>query len=141
MDFDKIFTALRNCITEPKCKDCPWEQCEQFNQKKVSIPLTLALDVLNLLKEQEHKDRMFHALEEDWKRLKEQESIEPKWTSVKERYPEKEGFYLVSADHGNYHPWIAEMRIFRGIKGFCNGAAMPCIGAWMPLPEPYKEGR
>ena len=52
MDFDKIFTALRNCITEPKCNDCPWEQCEQFNQKKVSIPVTLALDVLNLLKKQ-----------------------------------------------------------------------------------------
>lgn len=55
MDFDKIFTALRNCISEPKCKDCPWEQCEQFNQKKVSIPVTLALDVLNLLKEQDNE--------------------------------------------------------------------------------------
>ena len=49
----KVFDAFRNCITEPKCKDCPWEQCEQFNQKKVEIPFTLALDVLNLLKEQE----------------------------------------------------------------------------------------
>ena len=29
-----------------------------------------------LLKEQEHKDKMFHALEEDWKRLKEQEETE-----------------------------------------------------------------
>lgn len=54
-DRDKVFDAFRNCITEPKCKDCPWEQCEQFNQKKVSIPVTLALDVLNLLKEQEAK--------------------------------------------------------------------------------------
>lgn len=53
MDFDKVFTAFRNCISEPKCKDCPWEQCEQFNQKKVSVPVTLALDVLNLLKEHE----------------------------------------------------------------------------------------
>ena len=52
-DSEKVFDAFRNCITEPKCKDCPWEQCEQFNQKKVSIPATLALDVLNLLKEQE----------------------------------------------------------------------------------------
>ena len=60
-----------------------------------------------------------------------------KWISVKERYPDKEGFYLVSADHGNYLPWIAEMKIFGGVKGFCNGATMPCVGAWMPLPEPY----
>ena len=60
-----------------------------------------------------------------------------KWTSIKERYPDKEGFYLVSADHGNYLPWIAEMKIFGGVKGFCNGATMPCVGAWMPLPQPY----
>ena len=53
MDRKKVFDAFRNCITEPKCKDCPWEQCEQFNQKKVEIPVTLALDVINLLKEQE----------------------------------------------------------------------------------------
>jgi hypothetical protein len=31
-----------------------------------------------LLKEQEHKDRMFHALEEDWKMVvKEQEAVKP----------------------------------------------------------------
>lgn len=53
MDREKVFEAFRNCITEPKCRDCPWEQCEQFNQKKVEIPVTLALDVINLLKEQE----------------------------------------------------------------------------------------
>lgn len=62
-----------------------------------------------------------------------------KWISVKERYPEKEGFYLVSAESGNYHPWIAEMRIFHGLKGFCNGANMPVVGAWMPLPKPYVK--
>ena len=54
-DMEKVFDAFRNCITEPKCKDCPWEQCEQFNQKKVTIPVTLALDVLELLKEQDAK--------------------------------------------------------------------------------------
>jgi rubredoxin len=55
IDRDKVFDAFRNCITEPKCRDCPWEQCEQFNQKKVEIPVTLALDVIELLKEQEPK--------------------------------------------------------------------------------------
>lgn len=52
IDRDKVFDAFRNCITEPKCRDCPWEQCEQFNQKKTEIPITLALDVIELLKEQ-----------------------------------------------------------------------------------------
>ena len=70
-DKDKVFDAIRNCITEPKCRDCPWEDCERFDCKRVDVPLTLLLDTLKLLKEQEHKDKMFHALEEDWKRLKE----------------------------------------------------------------------
>ena len=45
------------------------------------VELSLATKILSLLKEQEHKDRMFHALEDDWKRLKEllkeQEAVEP----------------------------------------------------------------
>ena len=44
-------------------------------------------DALALLKEQEHKDKMFHALEEDWKRLKEllkeQEAVKPTWSRGK----------------------------------------------------------
>lgn len=68
MDFDKVFTAFRNCISEPKCKDCPWEQCEHFNQKEVSIPVTLALDVLNLLKEQEQIISEYNSIIEYWER-------------------------------------------------------------------------
>ena len=55
MDREKIFDALRNCITEPKCRDCPWEECERFDCKKANVPVNLLLDVLNLLKEQEPK--------------------------------------------------------------------------------------
>ena len=50
-NFEKVFDALRNCITEPKCRDCPWESCEEFHQTK-ELPLDLCLDILNLLKEQ-----------------------------------------------------------------------------------------
>lgn len=53
MDREKIFDALRNCITEPKCRDCPWEECERFDCKKANVPVNLLLDVLELLKEQE----------------------------------------------------------------------------------------
>lgn len=52
-DFDKVFSALRNCVTVPKCRDCPWEECERFDCKKVSVPVNLLLDALKLLKEQE----------------------------------------------------------------------------------------
>ena len=48
---DKVLDAFRNCISEPKCKDCPWEACEEFNNKKVSIPADLALAVDRMLVE------------------------------------------------------------------------------------------
>lgn len=50
IDPEKVFDAFRNCITEPKCRDCEGYGCESFH-KKVEIPATLALDTLNLLKE------------------------------------------------------------------------------------------
>lgn len=52
-DREKVFDAIRNCITEPKCRDCPWDECEKFDCKKVSVPVSLMLDALKLLKEQE----------------------------------------------------------------------------------------
>ena len=51
IDEDKLFEALRNCITEQKCMDCPWEECERFDCKKTEIPVLLGLDILELLKE------------------------------------------------------------------------------------------
>ena len=51
-DREKVFDAIRNCVTEPKCKDCPWEDCEKIGCKRVTVPVTLLLDTLNLLKEQ-----------------------------------------------------------------------------------------
>ena len=44
--------------------DCPYGN-------ENGCQLLLCSDALVLLKEQEHKDRMYHALEDDWKRLKE----------------------------------------------------------------------
>ena len=52
-DRKKVFDALRNCVTEPKCKDCPWEDCEKIGCKRTKVPVTLLLDTLNLLKEQQ----------------------------------------------------------------------------------------
>ena len=57
-DREKVFDAFRNCITEPKCKDCPWETCEEFHQTK-KIPLDLCLDILKLLKEPEAVEPSF----------------------------------------------------------------------------------
>jgi len=46
---DKVISALENCIAEPKCRDCPWEECEE-EHKTVKIPLSLAEKALEFMK-------------------------------------------------------------------------------------------
>ena len=50
---DRVFDAFRNCITEPKCKDCPWTECDKLKNRRVEIPIDLALAVMRMLKAQE----------------------------------------------------------------------------------------
>jgi hypothetical protein len=68
----------------------------------------------------------------------------PKWIPVKERLPDKDGFYLVSC------LWGMDVLTFKGIKpGLSNGAwwdddeRMPYgIMHWMPLPtDPVEESK
>lgn len=49
-----VFDKFRNCITEPRCRGCEGIPgvCE-YDHQSVKIPKALALDVLELLKEQE----------------------------------------------------------------------------------------
>ena len=51
IDREKVFDALRNCVTEPKYKDCPWEDCEKIGCKRTKVPVTLLLDALTVLKD------------------------------------------------------------------------------------------
>lgn len=53
---DRVFDAFRNCITEPKCKDCPWTECDKLKNRRVEIPIDLALAVMRMLKAQEPRD-------------------------------------------------------------------------------------
>ena len=50
---DRVFDAFRNCITEPKCKNCPWTECDKLKNRRVEIPIDLALAVMRMLKVQE----------------------------------------------------------------------------------------
>lgn len=52
-EHDRVLDAFRNCITEPKCKDCPWIECNTLNNGYVEIPRDLALAVMRELKTQE----------------------------------------------------------------------------------------
>lgn len=62
-DREKVIKALE-CCTGLGCH----HGCEYLNNGCTEL---LKKDALALLKEQEHKDKMYHALEDDWKRLKE----------------------------------------------------------------------
>lgn len=65
-DREKVIKGLECCkkTDGSDCKNCPYtdeNDCVEF----------MAMDALELLKKNEHKDKMYHALEDDWKRLKE----------------------------------------------------------------------
>ena len=64
-------------------------------------------------------------------------NVPSKWSPVSERLPEKDGIYLVS---GGGRVWGAQCLTFGCFRGWSNDARNPAISAWMPLPEPYKEG-
>ena len=41
----RVLDAFRNCISEPQCRDCPWKECEEMGNRKIEIPVDLALAV------------------------------------------------------------------------------------------------
>lgn len=68
-DMAKVMEALEHCsdITRKRCNPtCPYHE-RDFCETE------LASDALTLLQKQEYKDKMFRAIEEDWKMLKEQD--------------------------------------------------------------------
>ena len=87
MDREKVINGLRICFTQKDCDRCPYQKelkaiLDKPHNDDWCCPILD--DALALLKEQEHKDRMFHALEEDWKRLKEQNRSAPRLVLCKD---------------------------------------------------------
>lgn len=52
IDREKVIKALENCTQIPKCRDCPWESCEEADCQYIKMPLDLAHLALVLLKAQ-----------------------------------------------------------------------------------------
>lgn len=59
------------------------------------------------------------------------------WIPVTERLPE-DGYYLATLDG----ELVGQEEPFTGMCGIENGKwdDEDCVMAWMPLPEPYREG-
>lgn len=52
-DRKTVMVALENCAAEEKCRNCPWDECDGMGHETVnSVPRSLLLDALELLKEQ-----------------------------------------------------------------------------------------
>ena len=134
---EKVFDALRNCVTEPKCKDCPWEDCEKIGCKRTTVPVTLLLDTLNLLKEQQ-KQRFF--VDSDGKITP--LPIQPQWISVKDRLPEQSGYVLTC--YGDYHTinvfsYSKKHRAFNAHDCLPTAENNVDVTHWMPLPKPPER--
>lgn len=63
---------------------------------------------------------------------------EPQWIPCSERLPEKEGNYLTTVQPTYNH--AKDIRIAHWSSRWV-GYVKSEIIAWMPLPEPYKEGQ
>lgn len=65
---------------------------------------------------------------------------EPHWIPCSERLPQKTGEYLVTkiSIGWNYEEYTEnDVAYWDNHKGFCKTEK---VIAWMPIPEPYKEG-
>lgn len=60
------------------------------------------------------------------------------WIPVEERFPEKNGMYLVATGNTAYDMYTADYS--EGVWGTGFAEEDDCVIAWMPLPEPYKGG-
>lgn len=67
------------------------------------------------------------------------EKAKPKWIPVKERLPERSGFYLVCTVHNFYKTANIAKAHFRSGGFYGQGGHWPNVTHWMPLPELPKE--
>lgn len=50
----KVISAIENRIVTPKCRDCPWDECEEQHET-VELPLGLVKKALEYLKAQKQE--------------------------------------------------------------------------------------
>lgn len=63
-DREKVVCAIENCIGQPKCKDCPWEDCEVEHEVVNRVPYGLLRDAIVLLKKQNSCENCAIAIED-----------------------------------------------------------------------------
>ena len=129
-ELGKVIKGLECCDGNGvKCDSCPYWQ-DVPDEYQVSCNDYLCREAKEVIEE------AYTTIGRCYSKI--DELIEKEWTSVDERLPEEDGFYLV-CNYG-YLPWIAELKTFKCIRGWCNSANMPVVKMWMPLPKTPKDG-
>ena len=52
---EKVIASLKNCLDTPKCRDCPWELCEEPHST-AEFPEDLVRSALTLLENGDRKE-------------------------------------------------------------------------------------
>lgn len=133
-EHDRIIDAFRNCITEPKCKDCPWTECSTLNNGSVEVPKDLALAVMRELVDERRRWKPFN------KRAlsPEEKALHPDWVYIIDG-PGYEETELLVTDGKNV--W-SDYFVNNGTECYLDSGREIEEGmAWMYLPEPYKEAK
>lgn len=122
----QIIDAVEDMVENEPCEDC--------------ISRTEALKVI-----EEQKKGFYgverYAIDECHSAVMKLPSVTPqqKWIPCSERLPEEDGLYLVT-DVSIYFGAYSTFVLKREKASPSNCVKWATIVAWMPLPEPYKEG-
>ena len=124
---DEIKNGLNHC-SENGCKQCPYDyDCDMADGFSV-----LAYDDVSA-----YIQHLENHIEELNEKMAQFEANQPKWISVEERLPEKNGKYIVCTAKGSVY--CTKFSI--DVCGIFHTDMYTHITHWMPLPEPPKEGK
>lgn len=105
-DREKVIKALENCNAPEKCRDCPWEPCEEFDCKHSDYPDGLIGQAIALLKAQE--PRVMTATEAytaDYVYIEFDGVITPAIRTTNERDGHRESYFATQQLGGEWMRW------------------------------------
>ena len=125
--------AVNGCMTCECCiTDCPYDlECHPMNEDtNVDMPKQMAADALAYIRKLENQ------IGELIEKVEQLEATHPKWISVNDMLPEKDGKYIVCTAKGSVY--CTRFKAY-GKSGSFQTDINTHITHWMLLPEPPKE--
>lgn len=131
---ENVVKALRVCTSErtiSKCsKICPYHNVQDCRTK-------LMIDAADAI------EKLSREIDTDNAAMTAMDVAMPRWISVAERLPEKNGKYLCYVKRfGQYagmQYYYVDVLVFQEDRFFEDGIGTERVTHWMPLPQPPKE--